>query len=294
MKRLRLSLSLLAILSWSIGTAQEVTINSLFWEVSGNELQEPSYLFGTFHLEGSDFVDSLTMVKEKFEAARSFAGEIIFDSSMQGKLAAYTIMKDSTLEMILGTAGFDSTARWFNELTGMELGMYNQAHPVVVQMVLLTALQNKIYRNDSEPMDIYFQRQAKNKEKKLTGLETLEKQMDIMFNSKTLRQNGDQLRYLVKNKEHMRDSLIRMNILYHQQDIEGLYQMMKAERYYSERDVQILFARNLSWLQTLLTLFREQSTFVAVGALHLPGEEGVISLLRQHGYNVRPIPLKNQ
>jgi uncharacterized protein len=122
----------------------------------------------------------------------------------------------------------------------------------------------------------------------------LEKQMDIMFNSKTLRQNGDQLRYLVKNKEHMRDSLIRMNILYHQQDIEGLYQMMKAERYYSERDVQILFARNLSWLQTLLTLFREQSTFVAVGALHLPGEEGLISLLRQHGYNVRPIPLKNQ
>jgi uncharacterized protein len=293
MKRLTLSLSLLAILSWSIGSAQETTVNSLFWEVSGNELMEPSYLFGTFHLEGSDFVDSLTTVKQKLEAARTFAGEIIFDSSMQGKLAAYTIMKDSTLKMILGTSGFDSTAKWFNELTGMELAMYNQAHPVVVQMVLLTALQHKIYRNDSEPMDIYFQRQAKSKDKKLTGLETLEKQMDIMFNSKTLRQNGEQLLDLVSNKEHIRDSLIRMNVLYHQQDIEGLYKMMKAEKYHSERDLQILFTRNLSWLQTLLTLFREQSTFVAVGALHLPGEEGLISLLRQYGYTVRPLALKN-
>lgn len=293
MKRLKLSLSLLAFFSWGVGTAQETVVNSLLWEVRGNELTVPSYLFGTFHLEGSDFIDSLSTVKEKFDSAGSFAGEIIFDSSMQGKLAAYTMMKDSTLEMILGSSGFDSTAKWFNELTGMELAMYNQAHPVVVQMVLLMALQNKIYKDDSEPMDIYFQRQAKSKNKKLTGLETLEKQMDIMFNSKTLRQNGDQLLDLVQNKEHMRDSLIRMNVLYHQQDIESLFQMMKAEKYYSERDVQILFERNLSWVQILLPLFREQSTFVAVGALHLPGEQGLISLLRQHGYTVHPIPVKN-
>lgn len=291
MKKLKVNLFLLALFSWSLPAfSQQAATNSIFWEVSGNELQEPSYLFGTFHLEGNDFVDSLTLVMEKFNQAKTYAGEIIFDRSMQSKLTPYIILKDSTLEMILGTTAFDSTAKWFNELTGMDLAIYNATHPVVVQMVLLTALQHKIYKDTSEPMDIYFQRLAADK-KKLVGLETLDQQMNILFNSKTLKQNGEQLIDLVNNKEQVRDSLIRMNILYDHQDLDQLHTMMRSEKHYAQRDTEILFDRNLAWLQKLLELFREQSTFVAVGALHLPGEEGLINLLRQHGYIVTPLPL---
>jgi uncharacterized protein YbaP (TraB family) len=49
--------------------------------------------------------------------------------------------------------------------------------------------------------------------------------------------------------------------------------------------------RNIAWIPTLEELFKKSTSFVAVGAGHLPGELGVISLLKQKGYTVEAIAL---
>ena len=78
--------------------------------------------------------------------------------------------------------------------------------------------------------------------------------------------------------------------LYTNQYIEGLYQMMIADKSMSANTQKILLDnRNLKWVKTIPEMMQKESTFFAFGAAHLPGEKGVINLLGQAGYSVKPI-----
>jgi uncharacterized protein len=272
------------------GYAQVGKDNSIFWEVSGNELKEPSYLFGSFHLAGNEFADSLTFVMEKFRNSKIFAGEIIFDSTMVEKMMNASFMQDSTLEQVLGS-GYEETSIWFREVTQQDLTPFSRYQPVTIELLLVSVLNKQLYPEQHGSIDLYFQQLAKGY-KKMVGLEQLEQQLDFLYKRHTYKRQGQQLLNLVSNKSSIRDSLIKINALYRQQDLTALSKMMKEDEFYSIDDGMLLFDRNLSWLQTLLSLFREQSTFAAVGALHLTGEEGLVQLLRQHGYMVNPLPLR--
>jgi len=61
----------------------------------------------------------------------------------------------------------------------------------------------------------------------------------------------------------------------------------QAKSYFIEQGIE---ARNHRMLESLLPLLAESPVFVAVGALHLPGEKGLVSLLRKNGYILKPLP----
>ncbi len=54
----------------------------------------------------------------------------------------------------------------------------------------------------------------------------------------------------------------------------------------------LLYHRNLNWVKKLNELLPAKALVIAVGAGHLPGEKGVINLLRQYGYKVTPVENK--
>lgn len=81
-----------------------------------------------------------------------------------------------------------------------------------------------------------------------------------------------------------------MNI-YLSGDLEGLYGFMKSNTMMEQFQTQLLDQRNEAWIPQLETLFKSGSTFVAVGAGHLAGEKGVLSLLKEKGYQVEVIGL---
>src|SRR5215204_919965 len=60
--------------------------NSVFWQISGKDLSQPSYLFGTFHLMGARYIDSLTHVMDKFSESKTLVGELVLDSTMTVKM----------------------------------------------------------------------------------------------------------------------------------------------------------------------------------------------------------------
>jgi uncharacterized protein YbaP (TraB family) len=61
-----------------------------------------------------------------------------------------------------------------------------------------------------------------------------------------------------------------------------------TRRYFTSKGID---ERNQRMLARLLPMLRESRVFVAVGALHLPGDQGLITLLRQEGYVLSPLPL---
>jgi uncharacterized protein YbaP (TraB family) len=82
----------------------------------------------------------------------------------------------------------------------------------------------------------------------------------------------------------------RLADLYRAQDLEGLRSfVLNSTVEYGRYNEALLAQRNTTWIPRLLRFARNKSTFFAVGAGHLPGEDGVIALLRAEGYKVTPV-----
>lgn len=301
MDRMKTNRSLLFIVFLGIFGADNVLAqkspveNSVFWEVHGKDLKHPSYLFGTFHLMGSRYVDSLTHVINKFKTSKTVVGELLLDSTMTMKMMAAARLDGTTLDKLLNTEQYQQTAQWLKELSGYDLQMFNSMNPMTIQIFLMTMLQQKYYPMNmaqDTPMDMYFQNEAKSVGKKLIGLETFEVQVNALFAQFTPQRQAEMLVDFVKDKEKARSELVTMNQYYRLGDLSKL-QSLLSDQSYSESEAKVMLDdRNKKWMDQLPGLMKEQQTFVAVGALHLAGENGLVSLLRNAGYTVTPASVK--
>jgi uncharacterized protein YbaP (TraB family) len=278
----------------SSSQAQRVE-NSIFWQVSGKDLMQPSYLFGTFHLLGATYLDSLTVVGEKFNESKTLVGELLLDSTMTVKMMVAARMHETTLDKLLSPEDYKQTALWLKELSGYDLKMFNGMNPMTIQIFLMTMLQQKYFPPNGSadvPMDLYLQQDAKKKGKKLVGLESFDVQVNALFSQFSHQRQAEMLIEFVHQKDKAQDELLEMNKAYRLGDLKKLEDLLSAQTY-TEKEARVLLDdRNKNWIDQLPSLMKEQQTFIAVGALHLSGKNGLINLLRAAGYTVTPVPSK--
>jgi uncharacterized protein YbaP (TraB family) len=266
--------------------------NSLLWEISGNGLKSPSWLFGTYHLITSSFIDSFPLILNKLDSSKLVAGEIIMDVEASGKVARAVIMKDSTLPQLMSKSDYELTAAYLREINGMNLALFDKMKPVVISTFIYSALLPKI--NPGEAMDIYFQDLARKKSKKLIGLESIDDQISVLFEGVSLKRQADMLVKLVKEKDKGKEATYKLNDCYRRQDLNCLASGLDTDTGFDASEMEhLLYQRNRNWMKILPGLLREQSCFIAVGAGHLPGDKGLLELLRKQGYTVTPLLLSH-
>ena len=126
------------------------------------------------------------------------------------------------------------------------------------------------------------------KNKKTSGLETMVYQMSI-FDRIPYREQARMLIESIQITEIQPNSLQHIIELYNKGAVEELYQLIAQENT-KITDIMI-HQRNLSWVQKMEEKMKINSGLYAVGAGHLGGPKGLIQLLKDIGYQVRPIPL---
>jgi uncharacterized protein YbaP (TraB family) len=290
-KSVRIQL-LVVLLIPSFNCGAQENDNSLFWEISGKKLTKPSYLFGTFHLMGSSYVDSLTNLLAKFNACDQLVSELIIDSTMTTKMMTAAQMKGTTLETLLDSVMYSETDRWLKELSAIDLSMLNSLNPVTVQLFITTLLQQKYFPTapgGEVLMDSYFQQMAVRNIKKSIGLESFETQLHALYGQFSLTRQVEMLSAFVRDRENVTSELINMNRIYRNEDLHELTSLLTEETYTPGEIETLLDKRNKKWMEKLPGIMRSRQTFIAVGALHLPGPNGLVELLRKAGYVVRPI-----
>jgi uncharacterized protein YbaP (TraB family) len=72
-------------------------------------------------------------------------------------------------------------------------------------------------------------------------------------------------------------------------DIYSIYEDMKSDTTFGSYESSLLFERNIKWIPQIDSMINKNICFIAVGAGHLPGEEGLIQLLQNKGYTVKPV-----
>jgi len=155
--------------------------------------------------------------------------------------------------------------------------------------VLYMKLNNM--KKEPEAIDqVNSENREKSKQKKFIGLETLDEQIDILFNHIPLKRQAEILVKTVKEKEESMDMTKRLNSAYIAGDLEQLQVIYTEDDDMSNEERKILVEqRNNNWVEQFKTMFAENSCFVAVGCLHLSGKAGIINQLQNAGYTIKAV-----
>jgi len=272
--------------------------DALLWKVSGNGLKKSSYLFGTYHLKSGDFLKKVKGAQEALEASEAVVGELEITPEVASQLMTYMVMEDQQLDSILTIEQYDSVAAALKEQLGIPIMMLNKVKPMGIYLLLASGEAGKEIREnkkegDSQPMDMWIQTRAKETNRPVLSLETMQDQAELLFNSSSIeRQTEMLLQYIRMEQKSVDAESEKLEKCYSQQNLECLVELMQSSDYSDIEKNLLLRDRNLRWIPQLEDNMKKQSSFVAVGALHLAGDQGLISLLQNQGYIVTPVRSK--
>ncbi len=257
---------------------------SLLWEVSGKGLTAPSYLFGTMHLLCPDDFELSDTLLNRFKATRQLVMELdTGNPELMASVQQHLFMQDDQqLSQLLPEADFNRLAAFFQDTLQLDIRLFNQVKPFVLTSIVmhhLLACQPKSY-------ELALDSLAKQQSKTLTGLETPGEQM-ALFDTIPYANQARMIVRLADSLAQARTSFAELVALYRKEDLEALYQA--AVRNEFEMEGVLLTRRNRRWIPRIVARMQEHPTFIAVGAAHLGGPDGLLTLLEQAGYAVRPV-----
>jgi len=281
-------LLLFAISLFSTTSTAQTLEKSLLWEISGNGLEQPSYLYGTIHMTCDASLDA--NIKKALDDTSLLVLELDMDDpSMAVKMANDIYMKDGkTLKDLVSAEDYTILSDFLKTQTGMPAEMIGNIKPFFITAMMYPKLLDcaAVQSFENELMKI-----AHEQEEEVLGLETVEEQMAVFDQIPYKDQAQDLLRSAKDNMSFDKAAFQKMMELYVEKDIEGLAKLMEEDVNLTttkHKDV-MLDNRNKNWIAKIEDFAKQQPTFFGVGAGHLPGENGVIKLLQEKGYTVKPI-----
>ncbi|GAB4092056.1 TraB/GumN family protein [Flaviaesturariibacter terrae] len=265
--------------------------NTLLWRVSGKDLKQPSYLFGTMHMLCATRIDLSDSLRDAIKRSDYVYLELDMEN-MQELMGVMNKMKmngDTTLADLLPRTAYDSVRNFFAAKPGMiPFAMLEKFKPMLAASALMEA---DMTCENPVGMEQLIMVEAREQHRGIRGLETMAFQMSI-FDSIPYRLQAQQLVDYVKNygKGDSRQEFEEMMQAYVAQRLDKLAAITVRENAGMEQYMDVLlYRRNVDWVRKLGDLMPQHSVVVAVGAGHLPGDKGVISLLRKAGYTVEPV-----
>ncbi|MDB5252417.1 MAG: hypothetical protein JWP27_1586 [Flaviaesturariibacter sp.] len=265
--------------------------NTLLWRISGNGLQKPSYLFGTIHMLCATQLDLSDSLKAAIAGSDQVYLEIDMDNmeELMGVMNKMKMNGDTTLQDLLTAEEYTSVRNFFSQQgTPIPFSMLEKYKPMLAASAIM---ETDMECPNPVAMEQLIMDNAKTVGKKIRGLETIAFQMSI-FDSIPYRIQANQLVKYVKNygKTDGRKDYEELTSAYLGQDLKKLEAItLKDDMGIANFMDILLYNRNSKWATQLPALMQGRSLVVAVGAGHLPGDRGVISLLRKAGYTVEPV-----
>ena len=273
----------------------------LLWKVSGNGLSRPSYIMGTYHFAPASMMEKIPGMQQALEGCDVVVGEIEKESMMsaeaQAKMAQAMIAPlDSTLDKLFSPEDLAIVEQVFDKYfgaMGVKLSQMNMLKPnaISVQMQAMQAVKYFPNFNQNELIDLAVQTAANEMGRPSIGLETIEEQIELLFNGQ-LSEQAEGLLEACKKDDLFTVQSSALVEAYMAQDlnrIEAVFTDPELGGENAEEMEALIYDRNRSWAEKLHKMMPERAALVCVGAGHLPGDQGLLQLLRNRGYTVEPM-----
>lgn len=260
--------------------------HGVLWEISKTG-KVPSYLFGTIHSEDSRILELPRIVKRHLQYAESFSLEVLMDdNATQVFSTAMFLPPEHSLRELV-------TAEEFAQLVEVAKDYHlpqeklDRLKPWAVMAVL-----NMPPQKTGVFLDMVLLEEARKQGKRLYGLETVQEQLNVFESFNT----ADQLILLqetLENLDELPEMFKLLHKLYLNRDLSGMFAFSEEQAEDSEHpevlktlNQRLINERNLRMLERMQPRLEEGNAFIAVGALHLAGQHGLLKLLEAQGYQV--------
>jgi hypothetical protein len=214
--------------------------------------------------------------------------EDMMDLSSQLSLMMNAFMSDNqTLKDLLLPEDYKLVQEHFQKM-GLPLFLFERMKPMFLTVFTSMDFSQGMGMGDMVSYEMELMDKAKAKSLTIGGLETAEFQMSV-FDSIPYKVQAEMLVESIKSTEAGDEEFDKMVKMYKSQDIEKMVETMGEEKSIGTYEDLLLTTRNKNWMPVMGEMMHKQPTFFAVGAGHLGGETGVISLLRKEGYVLTPV-----
>ncbi len=268
------------------GNSEKNNFGPLLFKIEKDNLA-PSHLFGTIHTEDERVLNLPSLVLDVFNSSSSFTMEIDMNIVNLLKMSSQLILpQGESLEGLLGADFFNQTALAMETLS-ISREVANRMKPWAVAMTLsMPKPKTGMF------LDLLLYTRAIKKGIPVYGLESPEEQLDI-FDTMSLDDQKFFLKATLDSLSKKKQVLDQFHALYLAGNMDELYTMSMAtmelknntrlEKYIIKR---LLTDRNILMTKRMQPRLKKGNAFIAVGTLHLPGRQGIISLLKKMGYKV--------
>lgn len=294
--------------------------DGMLWEISGNGLSHKSYLFGTMHGDGHNYKQE--EIFTAFPQLREVLGNVSCIYLEQSK----DFNDSAVVADCVASASVFVKADEANEYNALPLGesyqglydsrekfrlvdnffseklrrsSYTQFKPAYwVERLRLNRMKGNA---KAVSVDDCLYHYALQKNIKVSGLETYEESARALVEA--TRDSAEYLKSLKEQAADLYDAIVQMEKI---AQMEKVSASTSSYEMYLSGDLEKLYSKNLSfipnevyelkmgvernnrWLRKIEDILKDRTCLIAVGAMHLPGDKGLIALLRAKGYNVQP------
>lgn len=299
MKRL---FSFLLLLAVAVGSYAQ-----LLWKVSGNGLSQPSYIVGSFHVAPANFVDSIAGLNDALASCKQVYGELslqeLGDMSKLQQMQAAMLLPDSVKLQDLFTAEQqEQVNKMLRRVLGTDLTtptvgeQLSRMKPsaLCATLQVVTYVKKHPSFNPQALFDAALLQKGAQAGKTVSGLETMAFQSRLLYESKPLERQAAELLCMAQHFDYQEELMERLAAAYLAQDLKALAAVMSEKMNNEcdstpEEEEALIYQRNADWAKKLPSILHTASTLVVVGSGHLPGERGLLELLRQAGFDVTPV-----
>ena len=262
--------------------------SSLFWSIQ-KDGKPVGHLLGTIHSEDPRVLDFSQDFLQKLKTNSIFAMELVPDMSTLARLTEYMhYPPGTTLESVIGPGRYAALVSALSTYKVPE-EFINRMKPWAAMMTLSTPPPETGFF-----MDLSISLRASGSGLRVVGLETLEQQLSFL-QEMPMPMQLNLLDQAIAEFDQVQQAHDQMVDVYLENNLVGLQALSdqqltgvsdEAGEYFMETGIR---GRNLRMAKSLWPYLENNRVFIAVGALHLPGDDGLLNLLRRRGYELAPL-----
>jgi uncharacterized protein len=274
---------------------------ALLWKIE-RPGRAASYLFGTVHLTDERVTKLSPAVEQAISGSKTIALEV---SDISEKATAAVIAQSAPLVMFTDGRRLDGllsgpeyeTVKKVVSRSGMPSDLAALFKPWIVTMIMsVSDCERTSVQKGERVLDMKLAELGKSRGMQVVGLETIPEQLEALA-SVPEKQQVDMLRASLKFADRTNDLMETLVQLYLSRKISAAlpFQIAIAKQVGIDDDAfagfqeKLLTDRNAKMRTSAEPLLQDGGVFIAVGALHLPGKQGLVALLREAGYTVTPV-----
>lgn len=266
--------------------------NTLLWEIKNPNSKKSSFLYGTMHLIQKEYFNFPNELRNQLEKSDVLVMEIA-GSPSQAEVMQLMLLPNGSLFDIFNNQQKDSLYNWSKSTLGLEKDFFVSTFSKMKPFVIVQTATQMQFLGNTESYEAEFEKIAKEKNIPIHGLETLEEQIGFIDN---LTEQDKVLMVMesIKSDKNSKKEMMDIQRVYSKQNLDSIYLLMhKDNGFIAKQEAVLLTNRNKNWILKIKDISSDKQAFIAVGAGHLPGENGLINLLKNEGFIVKPIFLKN-